>query len=535
MLSARVIVSRAYSRSTKVVKAPHASVLVEPPQVAHAGAEAVDDRRVKPYSSIPGPRALPLLGNSWRFLPFVGTYKIEEVHKTSQHLYEQFGPIVKLSNILGRPDMVFLFDADEIERVFRSEELMPLRPSMPSLNYYKHVLRRDLFGDTGGVIAVHGENWYNFRTKVQQPMLQPRTAKLYVRPIEETADAFVNRIQAIRDENDDVPEDFINEIHKWSLESIARVALDKRLGCLAPYLAPESDAQRMIDAVGTFFKNVGNLELKIPFWRLFPTPTWNKYINALDVIRSVSSRYIDSAMEELERNPRPLDHTSSLLQRILQNTNKKTAYNLALDMFLVGIDTTSAAIASILYQLALNPDKQEKLFREIEQVLPNFDSHLNAENVDSFSYLKACIKETLRMYPVVIGNGRCMTRDTVIAGYEIPAGVQVVFQHLIISNQERYFSEPKKFTPERWMKASHCQGESGLCPVRKPIHPFVSLPFGYGRRMCLGRRFADLEIQALIAKIVKKYRVEYHHEPLQYKVTPMFMPTGPLKLRFLER
>jgi len=74
--------------------------------------------------------------------------------KTSAQLFEQFGPIVRLGNILGRPDMVFLFDADEIERVFRAEELMPLRPSMPSLNYYKHVMRKDYFGDTGGVIAV---------------------------------------------------------------------------------------------------------------------------------------------------------------------------------------------------------------------------------------------------------------------------------------------------------------------------------------------------------------------------------------------
>jgi hypothetical protein len=72
---------------------------------------------------------------------------------------------------------------------------------------------------------------------------------------------------------------------KFAFSAIARVALDQRLGCLKPDLDPESDAQKMIDAVGTFFRNVGNLELKIPFWRLFPTPTFNKYINALDTIR----------------------------------------------------------------------------------------------------------------------------------------------------------------------------------------------------------------------------------------------------------
>jgi hypothetical protein len=49
-------------------------------------------------------------------------------------------------------------------------------------------------------------------------MLQPRTAKLYVKPIEETAEAFIRRIKKIRDNDLEVPEDFLNEIHKWSLE-----------------------------------------------------------------------------------------------------------------------------------------------------------------------------------------------------------------------------------------------------------------------------------------------------------------------------
>jgi cytochrome P450 family 49 subfamily A len=45
-----------------------------------------------------------------------------------------------------------------------------------------------------------------------------------------------------------------------------------------------SDTQKLIDAVITFFSNVGVLELKFPFWRLLSTPTWRKYISALDTI-----------------------------------------------------------------------------------------------------------------------------------------------------------------------------------------------------------------------------------------------------------
>lgn len=61
--------------------------------------------------------------------------------------------------------------------------------------------------------------------------------------------------------------------------------------------------------------------------------------------------------------------------------------------------------------------------------------------------------------------------------------------------------------PERWLKEKNDENLS--CPMTKnKIHAFVSLPFGYGRRSCLGRRFAELEMQILLAKV--KIFLSYH-------------------------
>ncbi|XP_014260193.1 probable cytochrome P450 49a1 [Cimex lectularius] len=478
-------------------------------------------RRTRDYSEVPGPNPIPLLGNTWRFIPFIGNYQISKLHKVTKKLHTTYGDIVKISNLLGRPDMVFLFDPAEIEKVFRSEDTLPFRPSMPSLIYYKNVLRKDFFSDIGGLIATHGEKWNIFRSKVQQQMLQPRIAKLYIGQIEETADEFVQRIIEIKDENDTVPADFLNEIHKWALESIAKVALDVKLGCLKDI--PE-DTQKLIHALDTFLKNVVILELKVPFWKIFSTPTWKEYINALDTITIVVLKHINNALKQLDGESVELKSDASLLKRVLaQNgNNTKLATILALDLFLVGVDTTSASIASILYQLSLNKDKQNILYEELSSVLE--DNRITSESYDKMPYLRACIRETLRMYPVVIGNGRCLTKDTEILGYNIPKGTQVVFQHYVICNSERYFDSPEKFEPERWLKESN-----------KNYHPFASLPFGFGKRMCIGRRYADLEMQTLIAKIIKKFEVEYHGPKLDYYVHPMFMPNGPLTFTFKER
>ncbi|XP_072746303.1 probable cytochrome P450 49a1 isoform X1 [Anoplolepis gracilipes] len=475
----------------------------------------------RPYSDIPGPKPIPLLGNTWRFLPFLGDFDIRAVDKLSRKLHDQYGDIVKIEGLLGRPDMVFVYDADEIERIFRREEKMPHRPSMPSLDYYKHVLRKDFFQDNPGVIAVHGESWYKFRSKVQQVMLQPRTARMYIGAIEEASIAFLHRIAKIRDKKHEVPNDFLNELHKWSLESIARVALDVRLGCFDDNA--DAGTQRLIDALITFFKNVPVLELKIPFWKIFNTPTWQQYVNSLDTIVSTISKYTDSALLRAKNNM-DSDKELSLLERVLAlEGDTKVASILALDLFLVGVDTTSTTVASVLYQLALHPEKQMLAYEEICNVLPQIDTSLEAINIDNLKYLRACIKETLRMYPVVLGNGRSTTSDTIIGGYHVPKGVHVVFQHCVISNLEKYFPRCHEFLPERWL------GED------KVRHRFASLPFGYGRRMCLGRRFAELEIIIVISKILQFYKVEYHYEKLEYYVNPMYTPKGPLKLRFIER
>lgn len=57
---------------------------------------------------------------------------------------------------------------------------------------------------------------------------------------------------------------------------------------------------------------------------------------------------------------------------------------------------------------------------------------------------------------------------------------------------EKWVENAHEFKPERWLKENE----------DKKLHPFASLPYGYGARMCLGRRFADLEIQVLLSKVI---------------------------------
>ncbi|CAB0028746.1 unnamed protein product [Trichogramma brassicae] len=488
----------------------------------------------KPYEEIPGPKPIPILGNTWRVMPVIGQYTVSDTARISQLFYQHYGKITRLTGLIGRPDLLFVYDADEIERVYRQEGPTPFRPSMPCLVKYKSEVRKDFFGALPGVVGVHGEQWREFRTRVQKPVLQPQTVKKYITPIELVTNDFISRIENIKDHNDEVPADFDNEIHKWALECIGRVALDVRLGCLqqgeAGQLSPDSEPQKIIDAAKYALRNVATLELKAPYWRYIPTPLWTRYVRNMDYFVEICMKHIDAAIERLKekKNNNAQVHESelSLVERILaKETDPKMAYILALDLILVGIDTISMAVCSIMYQLATRPEEQEKIYQEIARIAPDTSKPLSPSDLDRAHYMKAFIKEVFRMYSTVIGNGRTLQNDMVICGYHVPKGVQVVFPTLVTGCMEEYVEDAATFKPSRWLKESSGQ----------KLHPFASLPYGYGARMCLGRRFADLEMQVLLMKLIRQYKIEYNYEPLKYKVTFMYAPDGQLKFNMINR
>jgi cytochrome P450 len=69
--------------------------------------------------------------------------------------------------------------------------------------------------------------------------------------------------------------------------------------------------------------------------------------------------------------------------------------------------------------------------------------------------------------------------------------------NIYLCNQEKYFLRSREYIPERWIKTSE-----GHVPETKMTHPFVFLPFGFGPRMCVGRRYAEeLEIETFVTRI----------------------------------
>nr|AVL92863.1 CYP450 [Locusta migratoria] len=487
--------------------------------------------RAKPFEELPGPKPLPIIGNTWRFLLPSGDYKTTDMANMMFEMHQQYGDIAKLVGIPGRRPMVFCFNANDVEKVYRNEGPRPVRDTVQSIKYYRGVTRRDLFGDVQGVATTQGEQWYEFRRRVNQPMMQPRSSKLYVPSIDQVAQDFTDRMLAIRDESMKMPPDFLNELNKWALESISLVALDTRLGCLDGNLPPDSEPQRLIDAVQVMFDSIYRLEMRLSPWKLVSTPTWRRFVRALDYFYETSMKYINAAMERIKAKGEDSSGDLSVLERLLlQNDDPGVACVMALDMMFAGVDTTSNAAAVCLHLLAKNPEAQERLFQEVLAQLPQSPSQpLTAAKLEECRYLRACFREAMRLKPIAPGNARrVVVDDFVLGGYRIPKGVDLVMGHPQLSVSEQYFPQADQFRPERWLKGPDGKSEA------QSAHPFASMPFGFGPRTCIGRRFAELEVYTLVARIIRRFRVELEGD-IQWRTGLILFAASPLKFKVIDR
>lgn len=179
---------------------------------------------------------------------------------------------------------------------------------------------------------------------------------------------------------------------------------------------------------------------------------------------------------------------SILEKMILKNgPDSPIPFVMAFDMVIAGIDTTGNTMAFLIYHLARNPDKQQKLR---EEVLSFGHDTLTVQDIGKMPYFRACLQESFRLTPTVNGMVRVLPQETAIGGHRIPAGTLVMWFARMMGQDTKQFKNPEQYVPERWIDD------------KKDINPFTVRNFSHGPRMCIGKRFAELEIQGSILQNV---------------------------------
>jgi cytochrome P450 len=166
----------------------------------------------------------------------------------------------------------------------------------------------------------------------------------------------------------------------------------------------------------------------------------------------------------------------------------------ALTLFLAGHETTAQALTWSWYLLSQNPECERKMHEEIQRVLG--DREPSFEDLPQLRYTEMVLAESMRLYPPAWGVGRKAIEACEIGGYELPKGGVVIMSPYVMHRDPRWFPEPDRFDPERWI------------PEARDARPkFSYFPFGGGSRLCIGERFAWMEGALVLATIAQKWRL----------------------------
>uniref|UniRef100_A0A7E4W476 CYtochrome P450 family n=1 Tax=Panagrellus redivivus TaxID=6233 RepID=A0A7E4W476_PANRE len=170
-------------------------------------------------------------------------------------------------------------------------------------------------------------------------------------------------------------------------------------------------------------------------------------------------------------------------------------YGTMWDLWTAGQETTANTTNWCVVYLINHPEVQEKLQAELGTIVSP-DQLVTNDQRNRTPYLNAVIAELQRLSNVIETNAiHRTTKDTIVHGYKIPEGTAIISHISSILYDERYFPEPYAFKPERFID------ENGAFKQ----HPAL-IPFGVGKRSCLGEALAKMELYLVIANMFNRYK-----------------------------
>ncbi|PZC82574.1 hypothetical protein B5X24_HaOG200097 [Helicoverpa armigera] len=197
--------------------------------------------------------------------------------------------------------------------------------------------------------------------------------------------------------------------------------------------------------------------------------------------------------------------------------------------FVAGYETSATTLSFTLYELAKNPEAQKRAIAEVDDYLRRHNNELKYECLSEMPFIEACIDETLRIYPVLSMLTREVVEDyTFPTGLKVEKGLRIFLPLYHLHHNPEYFPDPEEYRPERFLPEN-----------KHNIRPYTYMPFGDGPRLCIGMRFAKMQMTAGIITLLKKYRLELA-PGMKTKVEfqPKSMVTqviGGIKLKMIER
>ncbi|XP_057487214.1 cytochrome P450 736A117-like [Actinidia eriantha] len=430
-----------------------------------------------PPHPLPSPPRLPIIGN----LHQLGLL----AHRSLHSLSLKHGPLMLLR--FGSKPVLVVSSATAAREIMKTQDLVfANRPRST-------IISKLLYGSRDVAFSPYGEYWRQIRSLCVVHLLNNKRVLSFRTVREEETTLMIDRI---KQSCSSLPSSVVNLTELFmslTNDIVCRVALGRKYG----------GEVRFKELLGEFVEYLGVFDVG----DYIPWLGWVNKINGLyDRVERVAKElddFIESVVEEHERGGREGGHedfVDVLLQVQRENVSsgspihRESVKALILDMFSAGTDSTASVLEWVLAELLGHPLILKKLQNEVRKIA-GAKRIIIEDELEKMPYLKAVIKETLRLHPPTTLVPRESMRDTQVMGYDIAARTQVFTNVWTIGRDPSLWARPDEFWPERFMDSL----------VDFKGHDFEFIPFGAGRRGCPGIQFVVSVDELALANLVGNF------------------------------
>jgi cytochrome P450 len=310
------------------------------------------------------------------------------------------------------------------------------------------------------------------------------------------------------------------DVYEWMRGLAMRIAMRALLG-----LDPD-EAGKGAAAAEHFERALGfyGIDFHLRLLR-GPGSPWSKMVRSRAVLDEIV--YDEIAQRRAAPDETKMDILSLLVgvrDEAGEGFADKEIRDQVMTLMFAGHDTSTSTLTFMMHELARHPDVVEKLWEEQDSVLGGATPYIDKLERE-MPYLDTVLDEVLRLYPPAWIGPRRAVRDFEFNGHSVSRGAYVNYCSWASHRIPEVFPEPEAFIPERFTR----ERKAGL-----PRGAYV--PFGGGRRICIGKRFGQIEVKLVATMLLQRLRLDaMPGRTMTVRQMPTLSPRGGLRMRVLPR
>lgn len=445
---------------------------------------------------VPRHRGFPLVGSTFAFvrdpLAFLS-------------LVQQRYPRLATVNLLGRP-ITLIQTAEDARHILQEN----------NRNYHKSEAYKILAIFLGNGLLTSEDDFWRRQRKLAQPAFYKQRLALMTDMMAqetETLGAEWHTHDSAR------PRDISADMLQLTLNIVTKALFSTDVGERVAGISQALD--EIMQYADTTLKSFIRVPLK------YRTPANARFLTAVEKVEAVIYAIINGRREQSEKNPGL--RYDDLLDMLMHTRDEETGETMSdgqlrdevTTIFMAGHETTANALSWALYLLAQHPGVAQKIREESKKVFAT-EGTSAFEKARELRYTLQVVQEVLRLYPPAWIVGRRSLGPDSLGPYAFPADSYFLISTYSLHRKPEYWPEPEVFDPDRFSE----ENSKG-----RPTYAY--LPFGGGPRLCIGNNFALLEMQLVLAILLRDFEVDLLAASQVVTPEPMvtLRPRGGVQLR----